>query len=88
MASIREKSEKKLSSKYCKRVRTVFKTELNAKNVSAILSLAVPIIHYNFRIIKWTIAQIRKLDRQTRKIFTIPGAPYHKSNIDRLYIPR
>ena len=28
------------------------------------------------------------IDRKTRKLFTIYGALHHKSNVDRLYIPR
>lgn len=79
----------KLKKEYYRRIRGVLKTELNAKNkMAAITALAVPVIQYSFGIIKWTQAEIRKMDRQTRKLLTMHGALHPRADIDRLYIPR
>ena len=79
----------KLTKEYYRRIRRILRTELNARNkITAITTLAVPVIQYSFGIIKWTLAEIRKLDRQTRKMLTMHGALHPKADVDRLYIPR
>lgn len=78
-----------LTKEYLRRVRALLKTELSAKNkISAIGSLAVPVLQYSFGIIKWTLAEIKNLDRRTRKLLTMHGALHPKSDVDRLYVPR
>jgi hypothetical protein len=49
--------------------------------------------HYNnnnnsFGIVNWNQEQLQKLDRKTRKLLTIHGQHYPKTDIDRLYVPR
>ncbi|KAI5748311.1 hypothetical protein M8J77_024164 [Diaphorina citri] len=84
-----KKMKTKLRKEYYRRIRCVLKTELNGKNkMSAITALAVPVIQYSFGVIKWTQAEIRKMDRQTRKLLTMYGALHPRADVDRLYIPR
>ncbi|RZF47641.1 hypothetical protein LSTR_LSTR009525 [Laodelphax striatellus] len=81
--------KRKLTQEYYRRTRNILRTELNAKNkITAINTLAVSVIHYSYGIIKWTQQEIRKLDRQTRKLTTMHGALHPKADVDRLYIPR
>lgn len=65
------------------------KTELSCKNkFLAMTSLAVLVVQYSFRILKWTNADIRKVERKTRKLFALHSALYPKLDADRLYISR
>ena len=41
-------------------------------------------MRYGAGIVKWTKAELEKLDRQTRKIMTMNGALHPKSDVDRL----
>ena len=67
----------------------VLKSQLNSRNkFIAINSLAVPVMIYSFSIINWTDAEIRKLDRKTRKLLTLHRSHHPKADVDRLYIPR
>lgn len=84
-----KKMKEKLQKEYYRRIRGVLKTELNGKNkISAITTLAVPVIQYSFGIIKWTQAELRKIDRQTRKLMNMNGALHPRADVDRLYLPR
>lgn len=77
---------KKLTNKFCRKIRVVLKAELIPKNkISAIITLA-PVIHYSFRIIKWTMTEISKLDRQN--LLTIHSVLNQKDDFNRLYIPK
>ncbi|KAL1448063.1 hypothetical protein WDU94_010922 [Cyamophila willieti] len=79
----------KLTKEYTRRIRNILNSELNSKNkISAINSLAVPVIQYSYGIIKWTLAELRKMDTKTRKQMTIHGALHPRADVDRLYIPR
>lgn len=78
-----------LTQEYLRRTRKILETELNAKNkVTAITTLATPVIQYSYGIVKWTLAEIRNLDRKTRKLLNMKGALHPKADVDRLYIPR
>jgi hypothetical protein len=56
--------------------------------MQAINSLAVPVPQYSFGIIDWTLEDIRRMDRKTRKFLTLFGLLHPKSDVDRIYIPR
>ena len=74
---------------YIKRLRSILKSDINAYNMaSAITTFAMPILRYGFGILRWTQAEIRGIDRKTRKIMTKYGFHHPKSNTNRLYIPR
>jgi hypothetical protein len=79
----------KIKKEYCRRIRLILSTELNAKNkIQAIVSLAVPVRQYSFGIIDWKISEIQQMDRKTRKLLTMYGVHHPKADIDRLYLPR
>jgi hypothetical protein len=77
-----------LKKEYLKRLRLILGTELNAKNkIQSLVSLSVPILRYSFGIVNWNQEELRKLDRKTRKLLTIPGQHHQKADVDRLYVP-
>jgi hypothetical protein len=58
--SIHQQMKDRLKQEYNRRVRMVLKSELNAKNkITAIGSLAVPILRYSFGIINWRREEIK-----------------------------
>ena len=78
-----------LKEEYLRRIRSIMKSKLNSKNViSAINSRAISIIRYSAGIIKWTIKEMKELDRKTRKLLTINSMFHKRGDIDRLYIKR
>ena len=50
--------------------------------------MGVPVLRYNFGIINRHQAELKKLDRKTRKLLTIHGQHNTKVDEDRLYVPR
>ena len=67
----------------------ILKTELNSKNkITAINSLAVPVVIYSFNIVNWNPSELRKLDTKIRKRFTCHRMIHPKSDVDRIYVPR
>lgn len=79
----------KIKKEYYRRIRLVTKSELNAINrISAINTLAVPVVTYSFNIIDWTEQEIQNLDRKTRKILTAERMHHPRADVDRMYIPR
>ena len=67
----------------------VLTSELNAVNrTNAINTIAVPVVTYRCNIINWTTADLKKLDRKTRKLLTMEKMRFPKADIDRLYLPR
>jgi hypothetical protein len=78
-----------LKQEYNKRLRIILKSELNARNkITAIGALAVLVLRYNFGVINWRIENIKKIDRETRKILTMYEVHHPKADIDRLYVKR
>ena len=70
---------------YTRGLRMILKSELNAKNkITAIGSLAVPVLRCSFDIINWRLEEIRKIDRNTRKVLTMYTMYHPKADIDRL----
>ena len=67
----------------------ITKSELNAINrMEAINILATPVGTYSFNIVDWKMEEIRKLDRKTRKLFTMERMHYLRADLDRMYLPR
>ena len=50
--------------------------------------MALPVLRYNFGIIKWRQEQLQKLDGKTRKLPTTHGQHQPRADVDRLYVPR
>ena len=72
-----------------RRIRLVLELERNAINrTNAISTLAVPAVTYSFNIINWTVEDLKKTDRKTRKLLTMGKMHHPKADKDRLYLPR
>ena len=64
--------KEKIRKEYYRRIRIVFKSELNSANkLEAINTLAVPVATYSYNIINWTLQELAKLDIKTRKFLTM-----------------
>ena len=87
---IKEKEMKeRFTKEYKRRIKLILKSNLNSRNaISAMNIWAVAVMRYGAGIVKWTKAELEKLDRQTRKIMTMNGALHPKSDVDRLYVAR
>jgi hypothetical protein len=67
----------------------VLQSELNAANkVNAINTLAAPVVTYRFNIINLTLAELKWLNRKTRKFLTMNMMHHPKSDVERIYLPR
>ncbi|KAL1446767.1 hypothetical protein WDU94_003646 [Cyamophila willieti] len=74
---------------FIKRVTSVLKTELFAKNkICAINSWAVPLLMYTFGIISWSKTDLQALNRKVRSLLTKFRMHHIHSATDRLYLPR
>ena len=83
------KMKGKIRKECLRRVGLILKTELNSKNkITAINSLAVPVVIYSFNIVNWNLTELRKLDTKIRKRFTCHRMHHPKSDVDRLYVFR
>jgi hypothetical protein len=82
-----QQMKERLKKEYSSRLRMILKPELNAKNkITAIGTLAIPVLRYNFGIINWRLEEIKNIDRKTRKIQTMYKMHHPKADIDRLYV--
>ena len=81
--------KEKVRKEYYRRVKLALRSELNAGNkITAVNTLAVPVLTYSFHIINWQLQEIKKLDRKTRKLLTMYKIHHPKADVDRLYISR
>lgn len=79
----------RIEKEYYRRIRQIMKTELCSKNkITAINTLAVPVVAYSFGIVDWLRADVERLDRKTRKLLTTGGMHHPKADVERLYIKR
>ena len=68
---------------YSRRVRLVTRSKLNAINkIQAINTLAIPVVTYSFNITNWQMSEIRKMNRKTRKVFTMELMNHPKEDVD------
>ena len=81
--------KEKIRKEYYRRVRMVLKSELNASNrITAINTLATPVVTYSFNIINWKLNDIKRMDTKTRKLLTMQNMHHPKADVARLYLPR
>jgi len=79
----------KVTAEFRRRLRLILKSKLNGKNkIQAINTWAVALLRYGAGIINWKVAELKKIDRTTRKTLTMYRAFHPKSDIDRLYLKR
>ena len=86
---LEEKMKLNFSKEYIRRLRKVLKSKLNDGNlVRGVNTWAVSLLRYSAAFVSWRKCELQAIDRKTRKLFTIYGALYPKSDVDRLYTPR
>ena len=79
----------KTRKEHLRRIGLILKTELNSTNkITAINSLAVPVVLYYYNVVNRNLSEVNKLDTKTRKRFTRHRRHHPKSNVDCLYVPR
>ena len=81
--------KEKVRKEYVRRVRAILKTEVKTKNrITAINTVAVPVVSYSFSIINWNPGEITKLDRKTRKLLMSNKKHHPKADVCRLHLPK
>ena len=81
--------KQKLKKELIRRTRLILKTELNSKNrITAINTLAIPVITYSFNIIDWNLGEEKRLDVKITKMMRRHSMHHPKADIHRLYLPR
>ena len=81
--------KQKLKKELVRRTRLILKTELNSKNrITAINTLAIPVITYTFNITDWNLSIVKRLDVKIKKMMTTHSMHHPKADIHRLYLPR
>ena len=86
---LEEKMKLNISKEYIRRLRKVLKSKLTSGNlVRGVNTRAVSLLRYSATFASWRKSELRAIDRKTRTLFTIYGALHHKSDVDKLYIPR
>ena len=83
------KMKEKIRKECIPRVRSILKTELNSKNkLTAINTLAIPVVTYSFNVINWNLRELKKIDTKIRKQLTCNRMHHPEPDVDRLYVPR
>ena len=78
-----------VTAKYKRRLRLISTSKLNGKNkIQAINTWAVALLKYGAGNINWKVAELKKIDRTTRKALKMYGSFHPRSDIDRLYLKR
>ncbi|KAL1446559.1 hypothetical protein WDU94_012428 [Cyamophila willieti] len=81
--------KKQYEASFMKRVTTILKTELNARNkIQSINCWAIPLLAYTFGIIAWTDTDLSNLNRKVRTTLTRYRSHHVHSATERLYLPR
>ena len=81
--------KQKLKKELVRRTRLILKSELNSNNrITAINTLAIPIITYSFNITDWNLSEVKRLDIKIRKMMTTHSMHHPEADIHRLYLPR
>ena len=84
-----EKMKLNVSKEYIRRFRKVLNSKLNGTNlVRGVNTWAISLLRYSAAFVSWLKSELEAISGNNRKLFTIYGALYTKSDVDRLYIPR
>ena len=57
-------------------------------NLDAISILALPEITYSFDIVNWNLEEIKRIDRNIRKLMTLNRMHHTKTDVSSMFIPR
>ena len=89
IAIIHTEMKEKTLCTFKKRLKSILRTELNAKNLMiAIGEYATPVLSYTFGVLNWTEEEIKNIDIHVRKSLNLFRMFPIKSDTDRLCIPR
>ena len=90
MDEIKEEAMKNRFKKEClRRLRLILRSKFDRKNnFQTVKSWAVALLGYGTGIVKWSNGELRGLDGNSRKLFTVDGNFHTRSVVDRLYPPR
>ena len=81
--------KEKAKGTFKKRLKSILKTELNAKNLMiAIGEYALPVLAYTFGVLNWTEEDIKGIDILMRKYLNLYRMFPIRGDIDRLNLPR
>ena len=79
----------KIQKEYLRRTRKLAETKLSSWNlIKGMNTYAVPLVRYSELFLKWTRAELKKMDQRTRKLITMHKALHPRDDVDRLYVPR
>ena len=79
----------KIKQEYFRCLQLILKSQLNSRNkFSALNAYCLPVIRYTAGIIKWTVDDLKVMDRKTRKLLTVHRGLHPRSDVDCLYLPR
>ena len=74
--------KQKLKKELVRRTRLILKTESNSQNkITAINTLAIPVITYIFNIIDWNLSEVKRVDIKVRKMMTTHNMHHPKDGI-------
>ena len=86
---LHQQMKTKTRTEYLRRVKKVLKTGLDGNSTTqAINTWAVPVLRYGAGIVNWPVAELRELDRKTRKLLNLHRAHHSQGDVDRLYVSR
>jgi len=81
--------KEKIRLEYFRRLRLVLRSQLNSRNkFHAVNAYCLPVVRYAAGIIRWSVNDLKSMDRKTRKLLTIHRGLHPRSDVDRLYLPR
>lgn len=82
------KMKAKVKKEYKRRLKLVLRSQLNARNkITAINTLAVPVVSYSYGVLNWKLEEVKDLDRMTRKQLCMNRMHARKADIHRIYLP-
>ena len=71
---LEEKMKLNVSKECITRLRKVLKSKLNGGFVELINTSAVSLLRYSAALVRWRKSELKAIDRNTRKLFTMYGA--------------
>jgi len=81
--------KRKLGEKYLNRTKSILKAQLDGKNmIKAINTYATPVLTFSFGIVKWTPADLEKLQNKMRTLLTRYRLHHPRAAKERLTAPR
>ena len=77
--------KEKIRKECYRQVRTVLKSELNAKNKVEAINTAIAVVSYSFNVVNWNLEEIKRIDRKIRKLMTLNRMHHPKADVSRMY---